>query len=334
MKSRITIAVPGFLLLFAGFCFAQANAEAPASKNAIFPEIVARVNGEEIPGRILEGLVRQRLSTIGDPEWKNLRKDYRNELIQEFLGALVNSRLLHQKALAVGIKATDAEVQAEFQKVLKTFKNEQEMDASLAKQNIDRAAFKDTLSQNMTMSKYVAANVNKDITVTEEEIVQYYSSHANEVNRPELVRTSHILIQVAETTPEQDAEAKKKAEALLARAQKGEDFAALAGEYSADSSSLRGGDIGFNSKDALIGEFAEAAFSLPIGGMKLIRSSFGYHVIKVTDKRKRISNLEEAKPELAEFLKNEKAKANLDKLLNQLRQEAKIEILIPDQITN
>jgi peptidyl-prolyl cis-trans isomerase C len=77
-------------------------------------------------------------------------------------------------------------------------------------------------------------------------------------------------------------------------------------------------------------EYAEAAFSLPVGGIKLVKTQYGYHIIKVTDRKKEgLAPLEEVKTELMQFLKNQKSQTELDKLVNELRNTAKIEILIP-----
>jgi peptidyl-prolyl cis-trans isomerase C len=232
--------------------------------------------------------------------------------------------------MASGIKAPDEEVQAEFQKIAKTFKNDAEMNAALAAQNTDRVSLEKSLAESLLISKFVEENVNKKVAVTQEELAKYYSANPKEFNHPELVRTSHIMIQPAGDTPEQDANARERAEALLARVKKGEDFAKLAKENSVDSSASQGGDIGLTSRDALDPAYADAAFSLPVGGLKVVKSQFGYHVIKVTEKKKEgVSTLEEVKEGLTEFLKNQKAQAELSKLVNELRNQAKIDILIP-----
>jgi peptidyl-prolyl cis-trans isomerase C len=357
VKSSIKLAVSVFLFLCVGFCFSQTGAKAPAaapkaaaaapapaakakppedevippaSPNAIFPAVVARVNGQAILGKDLEQLVQRELSSIGNPEWKNLREDYRGQLTLDLINVLINSSLLYQKATASGIKATDEEVQVEFQKIAKTFKNDAEMNAALAAQNTDRVSLEKTLAESLLISKFVDENVNKKIAVTQEELAKYYSSNPKEFNHPDLVRSSHILIQPAGDTPEQDAIAKERAEALLARIKKGEDFAKLAKENSVDSSASQGGDLGLTSRDALDPAYADVAFSLPVGGLKVAKSQFGYHVIKVTEKKKEgVSTLEEVKAGLSEFLKNQKAQSELSKLLNELRNQAKIDILIP-----
>ena len=311
---------------------AQAGAEEvpPAAPDALFPAVVARINGKSVLGRDLERYVRRQLIPIGNPVWKNLREEYRGQLVAEGLASLINTRLLYEKAIAVGVKVADADVQTEFQKIAKNFKSDAEMNIALASEMTDRATLEKDLYESLVVAKYLEENINKTITINPEEVAKYYSSHPDEFQHPDIVRTSHVLIQPAGDTPEQDALAKKRAEDILSRANKGEDFAKLAKENSMDSSASRGGDIGFASKPDLAGEYAEAAFSLPVGGVKLVRTPAGYHVVKVTEKKMEgLSTLEEVKPQLTSFMKNEKARAELAKVVNQLRDQAKIEILIP-----
>ncbi len=349
MKALARFAIPCFWVLFSGFVFfqpatasqearpkepasaptasAQEQKGAAASPAPLFPPVVARVNGADIFGRDLEDLVNRELSAIGSPEWKNLRAEYRAELTLNNITALINSKLLFQQALATGIKATDAEVQAEVQKYAKTFRSEAEMNAALASQNIDRAAFEKNIFENLTVSKYVEGKIK--VTVTEAELSNYYKSNLEEFRHPEIVRTSHILIRPEGSSAAQEAAANERAQDLLSRVKKGEDFAALARQNSADSSASQGGDIGYTSREALAPEYAEAAFSLPVGGVQVVRTQYGYHVIKVTDKKKEgLFTLAEIKPQLSERLKAEKYQEELNKLVNQIREKADIEILI------
>ncbi len=367
MKSLTRFVIPSLFLIFAGVCFPQAAPTAPATQpkaaaptaapaakaqpkeapkesakeaddeaippaapNALFPAVVARVNGKPILGRDLEQVVRAQLAPIGNPEWKNLREDYRGQLTMEALTSLVSSKLLYLKAMASGYKASDAEIQAEMQKVTKSFKSDAEMNLALANQQMDRTSLEKSLAQNLVIAKYVDEIVDKKIVVTQDELAKYYSSNPTDFQHPDIVRTSHILIQPAGDTPEQDALAKQRAEAILARVKKGEDFAKLARENSVDGSASQGGDVGFSAKDNLAPEYAEAAFSLPVGGVKLVKTSFGYHIVKVTDKKKEgLSTLDEVKDQLTAFLKEQKSQADLAKLVSKLRDEAKVEILIP-----
>jgi parvulin-like peptidyl-prolyl isomerase len=352
MNPLAKFAVPGFLLFFAGLCFPQSDVKIklvppnassaqpqlksakdetipPADPNAIFPAVVARVNGEAIFGRDLDALVLRELRSNGTPEWRNLGEEYWGELTLKKITLLIKSKLVCQKVAASGIKVTDAEVRAELQKIAKTFKSNAEMDAALASQKIDRAFLEKSVRENLTMSKYVKDTINKKIVVTPEELATYYLNNRKEFYHPDIVRTSHILIQVAGDTPEQDAMAKQRAEALLVRIKKGEDFAKLAKENSMDLSASQGGDIGFTSKEGLAPEYSKAAFSLPIGGIQLVKTRQGYYIIKVMDKKNEgLFTLKEVKPQLNKKLKDQRCQKELNKLINQLWENANIEILI------
>jgi peptidyl-prolyl cis-trans isomerase C len=357
----LKLTCPIFLILSVGFCFSQtapkttktpakpAAAQAPsttakpepkqpaeevippADPNALFPAVVARVNGKPILGRELERVIRRELVSIGSPEWKNLREEYKAQLTYSYIQSLVSSELIYQKATASGIKATDAELQTEFQKIAKSFKDDGEMNAALAGEFMDRAMLEKDLNKKLVIDKYINENVTKKVpAVTPDEVGKYYSAHPEEFKHPDIVRTSHILIAPAGDTPAQDALAKKRAEDLLARVNKGEDFAKLAKENSMDASATQGGDIGFAPKDALASEYGEAAFSLPVGAVKLVKTNYGYHIIKVIDKRKEgTAPLEEVKTKLTDFLKNQKSDDELKKAIEELRDQAKVEFLIP-----
>ncbi len=353
VKPLKTLAVSGLFLMLMVFFVIQASTEAqdasptlgpsekpqatvgedeeipPVGPNAIFPAIVARIDGKPILGRDLEVIVHRELAPIGNPEWKNLREDYRGQLTLAALNVLINSRLIYQEALANGLKATDEEVQAELKKITESYNSDAELNAALADQMMDRSMLEADLHQRVAVNKYIQEKIVKNIIVTPEEVGKYYAENPEQFHHPDLVRTSHILILSGETAA-QNSMAKQRAESLLQRVNKGEDFAKLAKEYSMDTSASRGGDIGFNSRESLSPEFGEAAFSVPMGGAKIVKSQYGYHIIKVTGKKEEgLYTLEEIREQLRTLLVNQKAQVEQTKLINQLREKANIEILIP-----
>lgn len=301
----------------------------PAAPNALFPAVIARVNGKPILGRELESFVRSELAKIGNPEWKDLREDFQGQLTLSGINSLVNSKLLYQKSLAGGIKATDEEIQTALQDFAKKYGSDAAMNEALAQQMLDRESLQKNIAQDLAISKYIDTVIVKSVKIAPEEVAKYYAANPTLFSHPEVVRSSHILIRAGDT-PELDVLAKQRAEALLARAKKGEDFAKLAKENSIDSSASKGGDLGFGSRNEMVPEFADAIFAMTIGDIRLVKSRYGYHVVKVTEKKKEgLATLEDVKAELTEALKNEKAQTELTKLVNQLRDQAKVEVLIP-----
>lgn len=114
------------------------------------------------------------------------------------------------------------------------------------------------------------------------------TSDATKQFATEEVKASHILFQVsASSTPAQDEQIKKKAQDVLDRVKKGEDFAALAKEFGSDSTKDTGGDLSWFGRGMMVKEFEDVAFALQKGqiAQELVKTQFGYHIIEVTDRR-------------------------------------------------
>ncbi len=141
--------------------------------------------------------------------------------------------------------------------------------------------------------------------VSDEDVLASYESNKAQYMEPEQRRVSHILV----NADEDDAAAKAKAEALLAKLKAGEDFAALAESDSDDVvSAEQGGDLDWIERDMMDPEFEKAAFALSNKGdvSSVVKSEFGYHIIKLTDlKPEEVKAFDEVKDELrAELEKN------------------------------
>ncbi|MBN2337607.1 MAG: peptidylprolyl isomerase [Acidobacteria bacterium] len=293
----------------------------------MFPAVVARVNGTEIPGRDLELEVRRELGAIGDPEWKDLRPEYRGELALGKITALVNAELVLQAAAAAGIRVSEEEVAAEVEKSRKSFRDDAALDAALAAQNLDRASWEKKLRENLITARYLEETVHRKIVVSEEEMREHFPAHPEELEHPEIVRTRQILIRVE--GDEGEDEARRLAQSLLDRVRRGEDFAGLAAEHSTDASRTLGGEMGFGVRGSLPPEYAEAAFSLPVGEAGMVRSRQGYHILEVTERRPEGRfTFDDVRPQLEERLRKHKVGEELEALVGRLREKGRIEILL------
>lgn len=150
------------------------------------------------------------------------------------------------------------------------------------------------------------------VKVDEDEIKTYYEDNADSFKEEKQVKARHILFRLAEdAAAETEKQVKAKAEKVLEKARAGEDFAKLAKEHSEDVSTKdNGGDLGYFQKGQMISAFENAAFSLPKGGISgLIKTSFGYHMIKVEDiKEAKTLSFQEAHDQIAGMLTTNKAK--------------------------
>lgn len=163
------------------------------------------------------------------------------------------------------------------------------------------------------LDEYLAREAKK--AVTPEAAQKLYDETTKALKPEEEVRARHILV-------EEEAQAK----AALARVRKGEDFAKVAIELSKDpGSGKEGGDLGFFAKDRMVAPFAEAAFGLKVGDVsEPVKTQFGWHVIKVEEKRtKPLPKFEDVKGEIETYLVR---KAQQDVILA-LRDKAKVERL-------
>ncbi len=187
------------------------------------------------------------------------------------------------------------------------------MAALARKEGFDKdPEFKEQLQymiDDFTATHYLGKALAKDITVSDADIKQYYDANKEKFKVPEQVRARHILIKVsAKATDEEKKKAKEKINELRQRAEKGEDFAKLASEYSDDlGTKKRGGDTDYFARGKMVKPFENAAFSLKPGAISdIVETKFGYHIIKVEDhKEARTMGLEEVKASIRDYLKNE-----------------------------
>jgi peptidyl-prolyl cis-trans isomerase D len=171
---------------------------------------------------------------------------------------------------------------------------------------------------------YVSAGPEEfinQVAVDEDEIRTYYEDNPDNFKVEKQVKARHILLRLSDNaTAEMDKSVKAKAEKVLEKARAGEDFAKLAKEYSEDVSTKdNGGDLGYFQKGQMVSAFEDPAFSLPKGGVSsLVKTSFGYHIIKVDDiKEAKTLSLQEAHGQIADMLAANKAKELADeKILN------------------
>lgn len=209
-----------------------------------------------------------------------------------------------------GIELTDEEVNAYYLANQSRFENKEQVKVDYITLNV--------------------ADIAKDIVITDKEVEQSYQENLSTYTNKEQRRISHILI---ENTDGDDAAAKTKAESALSRLEQGEDFAVLAKEVSSDTySAENGGDLEWLEPGVMEEAFDKAATSLVNVGdtSSLVKTSFGYHILKLTDyKKEMIKPLSEVKEELRAKLSNDQAQ---DKFFNLQQEMARISFEYPDSL--
>lgn len=160
--------------------------------------------------------------------------------------------------------------------------------------------------------------------MTDAALKQTYEEAVKQQKPEEEVRARHILFRADPDNKEAAAAAEKKAKDVEARLKKGEDFAKLASELTEDPSGKQdGGDLGFFTKEQMVPEFATAAFAMKPGEVSQpVKTQFGWHVIKLEEKREKpVPTFDEVKPQIEQFLA-QKAQADT---VQKIREAAKVE---------
>ena len=162
--------------------------------------------------------------------------------------------------------------------------------------------------------------------LTDEAMHKVYDEAVKQVGEEKEVHARHILFRAQAGDDKAGKEAEDKIKAVIVRLKKGEDFAKVAGEVTEDpSGKANGGDLGYFTKEQMVPEFSEAAFKLDKGQISdPVKTQFGWHVLKVEDKRQRQPpEFDKVKGQLEGYVER---KAQVD-LVAKLRAQAKIERL-------
>jgi peptidyl-prolyl cis-trans isomerase C len=197
--------------------------------------------------------------------------------------------------------------------------------AAEAKKMGDGADFKRKIAfaRNKLLMEQLLQSVGKE-ALTDEATHKVYDDAVKQLGEQQEVHARHILIRAAPGDDKAGKEAEDKIKAVIVRLTKGEDFAKVASDVTEDpSGKANGGDLGYFSKEQMVPEFSDTAFKLEKGQIsEPVKTQFGWHVIKVEDKRaKAVPKFEEVKPQIESYV-TRKAQAEL---VTKLRAEAKIE---------
>ena len=257
----------------------------PARQPAAVDRIVAVVNDEVITQHEL----RARLdSALGQLQRQGMSSPPRNVLEKQVLERLVMDKVQLQQARDMGLRIDDAQLEQALQRIaagnnlsLAQFR------AVLEKDGIAFASFREEIRAEITIARLREREVESKIFISDGEVDNYLASASVQGGTEEEYQLAHILLRAPESaSPEQIQKLRAKAEQMLERSSKGEDFAQLAAAYSDAPDGMKGGNLGWRSLDRLPTMFAEAILKLKVGEVSpVLRSSNGFHLIKLLAKR-------------------------------------------------
>ena len=288
---------------------------------------VAVVNGVVITRDQYDKELQVHLERVSR-QGKQISDDRMAELKKDILEGLIEREVLYQESRKAGIKIDDQKVNDQLAGIKKRFQSEEEYEKSLKSMNLTEAEIKIQIQRGLAIRELIDIKVADKIVITDEETKAYYDGNPQFFQQPGQVKASHILIKVEPTADEaQKAEARKKITEVQQKLKDGGDFAALAKEYSEGPSSTRGGYLGYFRRGQMVGPFEEAAFSMkPNEVSDLIETRFGYHLIKVYDKKpEQTLAYADVKDKIAQRLKQEKVQKDATQYVENLTKSAEVE---------
>ena len=294
---------------------------------AQLPAVLARVNGEAVTKVDFDRLIKNMEVRANQP----VPAERRDTIFRQALEQLVTYAVLSQETRARKVMVSDEEVDSSIKQMQSQFKTEDEFKKALDARGMTLDKLKSDTRIDMSINKMVEGEVSSQPAPSDVECREFYDKNPDKFKQDESVRASHILFRVDENA---DAATKKKAmeqaQAVLKEARGGADFAELAKKHSADGSAQQGGDLNYFARGQMVPQFDQAAFAMKPGQISdIVTTQFGYHIIKVTD-RKAASTVpfEQVSPRIKDFLTEQQKQRKADDFIQSLKQKAKIEVLV------
>lgn len=334
--SRQTVKVTGLVAALALSCCSlsiaadseKTAAATTAEAAAAGQETVARVNGVAISALELK---RASKVMLAGQRGAVTSAEQQKEFEKQALSQLVSAELLYQAGQKLEIKDLDTQIDAKFAEGRAKFANDQDFKKAMKELDMEEKDLRDYTRRDLIITNFVEKSIIPTVKVSEEDARKFYDQNPDKFTRPETVKASHILVGVDEkATADEKKAAREKAEKLRKELAGGADFAALAKGNSTCPSSQQGGDLGYFGKGQMVPAFEKAAFALKPGEISdVVETQFGFHIIKLTDKKAAEKvDFKEAQPRIEEFLKNQKVGSAVNDYLTEARKTAKIDMLL------
>ena len=309
------------------------------SADTVVEEIVARVNNQIITRSEYQREREQLKQEAQQQDASNADKLF-SDREKDILRGLIDQQLMLEKAKDLGITA-DTDLIKRLDEIRKQMNLESmdDLEKAAQAQGVSFEDFKQNMRNQIITQKVIGQEVGSHIQVTKEEERAFYDSHKNEMQQPDSIRLSEILIAPqkpaaeaktppVEDDPQQLAAAEAKAKDLLEQIRKGVSFEDLAKKNSNGPSATQGGDLGEFKRGTLSKELEDTTFAMKPGDVSdVIRTKQGFVILKVTQHTPAgIPPLKDIEPKLQEAVYMQKLEPALRAYLTKLREDAFIQV--------
>ncbi len=248
---------------------------------------------------------------------KSFGADRLKSILNQTAENLAEKRLLLQAAKKAGITVTPADVDSTLDIQYKRAGGKEKFQQFLAQNGVSADYVRKDIQDVLTIQRYLDKKLAKETEVTEADIETAY-------NEPKTATVRHILLMTQGKSDSAKKAIRKKMEGILARAKKGEDFAKLAKKYSEDPGSKDNGGLYKDfGRGRMVKPFEDAAFNTPVGKISgIIETRYGYHILKVINRKKETKPLSQVHDQLKQQLKQKKQAAAYKALIEKLKKDA------------
>jgi len=321
--------------LFLTFCLMSiANSDSDANKGDESAEriIAARVNGQPI--------YKEALAQYTEKELKKFRKygmarkespELVKRMERKALEKVIAEELLSQESQQVKIDDIEKKVDEQIAKTKIKYKTEENFKNYLESKKLTENDVRENFRRRIKTEKYLEEKGIQNPEIPEEEIKAFYEESKSNYRTDETIRVSHILIKVDENaSPEEKDAARQKAEKIRREIVDGKLFAAMAREFSEDGNAVNGGNLDYIKRGYMPPEFDSAAFAMNKDELsEVIQTKFGFHIIKVFDKKPAgVTPYDEVRDFIKKYLQEEVSKKKLISHMEELKLKAKIEVFL------
>ncbi|MFI5352583.1 MAG: peptidylprolyl isomerase, partial [Candidatus Binatales bacterium] len=304
-------------LLAALLTAAMAVFSGAASAQQVVDRVIASVDGEPITMHDVKAFSASSGTPI--PDESDPRAP---DMIRKALKTLIEDKLLESETKTFASQVDDSQVDKFIARMREQNNlSEQQFKEELLREGTTWEQFRRRARLEVEKMIMLDKDVRSKVKIPDAEVKAYYNSHQAEfTNQSERFKLAQILIAVSPNAPSADiAAARAKAEEIRKRAAGGEDFHALAGQLSDDDSKSKGGELGYFAPDEMIDQIRAGVAGLKPGEIsKLIRTSHGFHILKVEEHDtvgpKPFAEVED---EIRDKLTDAKAKENFRQFVDQ-----------------
>jgi len=306
------------VLVFAGSAWAQ-----------LFGPAVT-INGENISRDKLQAQVDHMINQRGLNSGGITQPAVFKQIQQEVVDQLIVQELLWQEAKRRNFIVEDEFVDTRLQEMKSGFDTEQAFQFKIQAGGFTEETYREDIRQQVSVQRMISEGIAPGISISDEEVEIFYEANMDQMQRPVAVHARHILIKPESAKPEAQQVAKDEASEILAEIRAGADFVKLATERSQAPSAPQGGDLGYFGPGQMVEPFEKAAFVLQPGETSdVVQTQFGYHIIRVEDRRGgELLEIDEVSDKIEDYLGRVKLQTEVEVLVTTLRDEGDVEIFL------